>query len=361
MQNTARLRSWLIDVPSLASLIPYVLWPLLVAGLSELVLFRTLSRVAVHIPKQGIVLWIFDALVHVGSFAFNLASVAVVVALVLVSYAVMRGHFGRRPLAAAVGPGLFALAGGSLLLGFLNEDSTARLAYGLMSAAIMLALAGQGLIDRQRAPGRSAVVGVTVLAYLFAQYHVLAVQAYQSLAIPSDPPASIASLEIAEALVLLNTFLMFWIWSGVRLRPAAVPTRLQLVTAGVLIVLFLGSYYGRPDSSTAAILSLWSLGLTLYLPVPVYAIALGLYGAALSRCLAQAWHGDRPPWDAVALGLLPVAGLTLDLTYQHLVALLALSLLAVANEGERREVWAGALDSRGARESTKRVTSPSAA
>ncbi len=334
MQNIVSRRGIRIQrivFPSLASLVPYVLWPLLVAGLSELILFRTLSRVAVHIPKQGIALAIFDALVHVGSYAFNLASVAVVVALVLVSCAAMRGQFGRRPLAAAVGPGLIALAGGSVLLGFLNEDSTARLLYGLISAAIMLALAGQALGDRQRAPWRSVIVGVTVLAYLFAQYHVLAIEAYQSLAISSNPPASIAALEIAEALVLLNAFLVFCVWSGVRLRPGAGPTRLQLVTAGVLIVLFLGSYYGRPDSSTASILSLWSLGLTLYLPVPLYALALGLYGATIVRCFQRARREETAALDTIALAILPVAGLTLELTYQYLVALLALLLLTLAN------------------------------
>jgi hypothetical protein len=218
-----------------------------------------------------------------------------------------------------------------MLLGFLEENSTERLAYGLISAGIMLVLAGQALVDRRVAPWRSVVVSVTVLAYLFAQYHVLAVQAYQSLAISSDPPASIAALEIGEALVLLNAFLMFAVWSGVRLRRGAGPTRLQLATAGVLIVLFLGAYYGRPDSSTASILSLWSLGLTLYLPVPIYALALGLYGATIVRCFQRARRDETAALDAISLAILPVAGLTLELTYQYLVALLALLLLTLAN------------------------------
>jgi hypothetical protein len=33
--------------------------------------------------------------------------------------------------------------------------------------------------------------------------------------------------------------------------------------------------------------------------------------------------------DAIALGLLPVAGLTLELTYQHMVAIVALLLLVL--------------------------------
>jgi hypothetical protein len=340
MQQTASLRSRTASLPlSVTSLAPYVLWPLLAAGLSELVMFRALSRVGVHIPKQGVVLNAYDVLVQAGSYAFDVASIAVVVAVAMIAYGALRGDLGRHPLLAAVAPALSAFVGVSVLFAFVQEGPAAKLVYGLMSAAIMLALAGEAYAGRRLAPLRCAVVVVTVLAYLGAQYHVLASQAYQVMGLTSDPPGSMSALEVAEALVLLNAFLIFWGWSGVRLRSKARPTLLQLGVAGLLVVLFLGSYYGRPDSSTAAILSLWSLGLTLYLPVPLYALALGLYGATLVRCLVQARRGDKPPYDAVALGLLPVAGLTLELTYQHLVAVLVLSLLLVGPEAKSFQAY----------------------
>ena len=361
MQETAGLRSRAASFQfSPTSLAPYVLWPLLAAGLSELILFRTLSRVGVHIPKEGAVLNIYEVLVQAGSYAFNVASIAVVVAVAMIAYGALRGELGRHPLLAAVAPAVAAFVGISVLFAFVQEGTAARLLYGLMSAAIMLALAGEALRRPALAPLRCAVVVVTVLAYLSAQYHVLAAQAYQVMGLTSDPPGSMPALEVAEALVLVNAFLIFWGWSGVRLRSAARPTLLQVSVAGLLLILFLGSYYGRPDSSTAAILSLWSLGLTLYLPVPIYGLALSLYGATLARCLVQARRGVEPLYDAVALGLLPVAGLTLELTYQHLVALLALSLL-VANEGERREASARTQDSACPGESTRRAANPDAA
>ena len=338
MQETAGLRSRTASFPfSVTSLAPYVLWPLLAAGLSELVLFRTLSRVGVHIPKQGAVLNVYEVLVQAGSYAFNVSSIAVVVAVAMMAYGALRGEFGRHPLLAAVAPALAAFVGVSVLFAFVQEGPAAKLVYGLMSAAIMLALAGEAYASRRSAPLRCAVVVVAVLAYLGAQYHVLAAQAYQVMGLTSDPPGSMPALEVAEALVLVNAFLIFWGWSGVRLRSEARPTLLQIGVAGLLVILFLGSYYGRPDSSTAAILSLWSLGLTLYLPVPLYALALGLYGATLARCLVQARRGEKPPYDAVALGLLPVAGLTLELTYQHLLAILVLSLLLVGHEEQSSE------------------------
>lgn len=351
MQETAGLRSRAASFSfSATSLAPYILWPLLTAGLSELILFRTLSRVGVHIPKQGAVLNVYEVLVQAGSYAFNVSSMAVVVAVAMMAYGALRGEFGRRPLLAAVAPALAAFVGVSVLFAFVEEGPDAKLVYGLMSAVIMLALAGEAYADRRLAPLRSAVVVATVLAYLGAQYHVLAAEAYQVMGLTSSPPGTMPALEVAEALVLVNAFLIFWGWSGMRLRSEARPTLLQIGVAGLLVILFLGSYYGRSDSSTAAILSLWSLGLTLYLPVPLYALALGLYGATLAGCLVRARRGGNPPYDAVALGLLPVAGLTLELTYQHLVAVLVLSLLLVGHDGQSSEAHGadpeGALDRR---------------
>ena len=57
------------------------------------------------------------------------------------------------------------------------------------------------------------------------------------------------------------------------------------------------------------------------------AIALAMYSAALVACLGRARRDPAFLPDAIALGLLPVAGLTLDLTYQHLVAIVVLLLL----------------------------------
>jgi hypothetical protein len=336
MDNTLGLRTRSVAFPAIESAMPYVLWLLLVSGLSELILFRTLSRVGVHIPKTGWVLEAFNALVGVGSYAFNVASITVVVALLLLSYAAIRGRFGRHWLTAVTGLALLAFTSASVFLAFTGEDSATRLAYGLASVAIMLAVAGQALTDGDLPFSRRLIIGLIVLAYVLAQYRVLAVQAYDTLGRASGVPGGITLLQIAEALVVLNAGAVFLAWSGIRRRDW--PGGTHWLIAGAVVLLFLGSLYGRPDSSTAAILSLWSLGLTLYLPIPMYALALGLYSVALSSRVAAALKNDRVLPDAIALGLLPVAGLTLDLSYQHLVAVLALALLAFGHNGDERPV-----------------------
>lgn len=332
MQRSAALPARASTLPGLSTVTPYLLWTLLVSGLTELLLFRTLSRVGVHIPKEGLALRAYDALVSAGSYAFNVSTATVFLAAGLLAYSAYRTSSGRRPLLAAASLLMLAITGVSLLLAFVEEGTSTRLVYGLFAASIMIALAICAWRDRQQDPLRALAVVLIVLTYAGSQYHVLANEAYQALGVTARPPATLRALEAAEALVVANACVAFWRWSGIgeggwtglqRWRP----TLLQAAIAVALVVLFSGAYYGRGGSSTAAILSLWSLGLTLYLPMPLYAVALGLYGVAAAGALRRRTPGADRPWDAIALGLLPVAGLTLELTYQYLVALVAILVL----------------------------------
>jgi len=326
MQKTAAVAPPASAALTLESLAPYALWTLLAAGLGELFLYRMLSRIGVHIPKEGAALDVYNALVRTGSFAFNVSSVAVFLALGLLAYASARRWGSRQPLRAATPALIGAFGAISLLFAFVDEGESAKLAYGAFSAGLMIALAAIAWTDGRSDPLRKATVGMIVLAYLFAQYYTLSNQAYRALDLTAAPPATTRALEMAELLVVATALLAFWRWSGVRAGLSWRPSPVQLGVAGLLVFAFLGAYRGE-DSSTAAILSLWTVGLTLYLPLPVYALALGLYAAALVACLGRARRDPAFLPDAIALGLLPVAGLTLDLTYQHLVALVALLLL----------------------------------
>ncbi len=311
---------------SVESLAPYVLWTLLAAGLGELLLYRMLSRVGVHIPKQGLVLDAYDALVRLGSFAFNVSSVMAFAALALLAYAAARRWREKEGLGPAAAMLMGVLAAASLLLVFVQEGESTKLAYGALATGIMLLLSGHAWTDREVDVPRRAFITLIVAAYLAAQYYVLANQAYRALGLAAAPPATALALEVAEAMVVANALLAFWVWSGVRTGRRWRPSRAQLLAAGLAILVFAAAYGGE-DASTASILSLWTLGLTLYLPLPLYVLALAAYGAAIVACLGRARHEPAALWDAAALGLLPVAGLALEMTYQHLIAVVALLLL----------------------------------
>ncbi len=71
--------------------------------------------------------------------------------------------------------------------------------------------------------------------------------------------------------------------------------------AVVLLVLTLA---GLSPASTMAILALWTTGLSLFLPFPVYRVALGLYLLTLVACLRS---GDGF-WIGAGLLLVLLAG-----------------------------------------------------
>ncbi|HEU5319207.1 MAG TPA: hypothetical protein VFX28_00295, partial [Methylomirabilota bacterium] len=225
---------------TIESLTPYALWTLLAAGLGELFLYRMLSRVGVHIPKQGAVLDVYDALVQVGSFAFDVSSVVVFAALALLVVEASHGR-ARTPLAAAAPALALAFAAVSLLLAFVSEGESAKLAYGLLSAGLMVTLAVLALSDREAAAPRKALVALVVVAYLFAQYYTLSNQAYRVLDMTSVPPLTSRALEAAEALVVAAAVIAFWCWSGVRRGLTWRPSPLQLGAAALLVTVFLGA------------------------------------------------------------------------------------------------------------------------
>ena len=80
-------------------------------------------------------------------------------------------------------------------------------------------------------------------------------------------------------------------------------------------------------SGYTGVFSIWSVGLTLWLPWPIYAVSIGLFLYAVLTCFAHssAGYGDAN----VAMGMLLIlyAGYNLQLTYQHLLVVLAFALL----------------------------------
>src|SRR3990170_7968699 len=177
MQKSAAVPAPASPTLTLQSLAPYVLWTLLAAGLGEMFLYRMLSRVGVHIPKEGLILDAYDALVRVGSFAFNVSWVLVFLAVALLAYAAVRRWSSGPTLLAATPALIAAFAALSFLLSFVEESDSEKLAYGSFSAVIMLLLAAHVWTDGRSDLPRRAVVSLIVLAYLAAQYYALANQA----------------------------------------------------------------------------------------------------------------------------------------------------------------------------------------
>lgn len=310
---------WSLRRQDILSALPYVLGALLLAGATELLLLRVLSRVAVHIPKEGLVLQAFALLTDIGSFAFNLSTVLGMVALALAAYAVWSA--GRQGLLRTIAlAGLATLLLWGLLLPLVGQTDITSLLFASTSVAIMglLALGYSGQAGTP-IPRRLAVV-LVVGAYAASQYFVASQNAYVLLGLSASPPYALTVFGAGEALVLLNGIVVFWAWG----RPLRRDIRLVPATAITLVFLF--SYLS--NTSTSAILSLWAEGLILHLPLPLYLIALWLYLVTATGLLKN----RQTLYQGVAWLLLFVAGYTLEMTYQHLLAVLAVLLLTQGEE-----------------------------
>jgi hypothetical protein len=82
----------------------------------------------------------------------------------------------------------------------------------------------------------------------------------------------------------------------------------------------------------AAAITMWNFSFSLYLPVPLYALALGSYVYTMLVLWAEGGASRR---RAAGLLLIAVAGLKLDYTYYVLLALLGFVLLLETEQAVR--------------------------
>lgn len=116
-----------------------------------------------------------------------------------------------------------------------------------------------------------------------------------------------------EALVVLSVAVLWWAYGR------TTSWRIYLL-ATIPTLLFIASF--QRDPAMTGILAIWSMGLTLFLPWLIYAIALWLVGITV----LETWRYKWPV--ACATLLLVSAGYAPQLSSQLFTALIALWLLA---------------------------------
>lgn len=305
------LRQYALPQPSARVLLHYTLASLAAAGLAELLLLRVLSRVGVHIPKEGPFLYAYGFLTEVGSFAFNLASVLAVMAAALAAWLLLQ----RRGNALAAWA-LLGLAWGNVALALLGKAVAAEAAFATGVTFALVAVALPYCLRRGEAVERRLTVALVAAAYLFSQYYALAHALYGLLGLRTTPPETTLALAIGEALLVAAGFAIFWAWGR-----GGASSRFVSIMVAALVVGLLGAYLA--NGSTTAILALWTEGITLRLPFPLYLASFGLYAATVASCLRR----EGMAATGYALLLLFVAGYVLGTTYQGLLAVLALAIL----------------------------------
>lgn len=292
---------------------------LLAAALLETVLLRLATRVGVHVPKDATLGGVFQAASYLGSLAFNFASllaIALVVLLLASMVLRMKGVVARLALAALSMAMLWGLG-----LSLATGSATADAVFGL-AVTLLVGLLGLILVRQVEMPGGARVaLALIVAAYFCYQYYALAHLAYRLLDYSALPPLSVPALRLGEGLVVAAGGAVFWAWGVGRWR--------QVGLAGwavVAVVLLVVALAGLSPVSTMSILALWTTGLSLFLPFPIYLLSLGLYLLTLVAC----WRSGDAFWTAAGLVLVLLAGYMPEATYHHLLLLLGVAFLSGA-------------------------------
>jgi hypothetical protein len=290
---------------------PLIAATLLAAG-TELVLLRLISRIGVHIPALPWLRGMYEAAVAAGNVAFP---VATVLAAALLAALALRLAGRARAAALAV---ITVLGFQVWLLAAPTGAAGAALHAFLLAGAlpaIVLAAAPAGL---RRGPlvFLGLVAGGQALAAVQAGSAQLASLGGRALPLEVavlGEPLLLAALLAAPAL----------------LAPPRWP-RAALIGGGVAALVAAGMMLG--NGSTARILAIWTFGVQMPAPWPLYALAAG----TLAATAIAHWRAGRIAASAGLL-LLALGGFAPPSSYQADLMLAGLVLLAFPQSAARAE------------------------
>ena len=292
---------------------------LVAAAVAETLLLRLATRVGVHVPRGEAARAGIHAASVLGTLALNLASVlAIGLAVLVLALLVLRIEGGlSRLVLATLSAGMLWGLGSTLTAG----SPTADALFGL-TMTLLVVFAGVGLARRAGLPLRARVaVGLMVVAYACYQYYSLSHLFYRVLDYSTVPPLAVPVLRLGEGLVVVAGAAAFWAWGARRWRRAG--TAGASIAAVAVFVIGAGSL---APAATTSILSLWTTGLSLFLPLPLYLLALGLYLLTVIACL----RSGEDFWAGAGLLLVLLAGYMPEATYDHVLLLLGVAFLSGA-------------------------------
>ena len=285
-------------------------WLVVAVGV-ELVVLRTLTRVAIHVPGLGAVAGPYEVLADAGRFAYYVATVmAVLVVATLALTAWRTGTVGGRTVAA--GLGTVVLAAAALRAGPGLGEAAA------LNTLLLLALVvvGLGVAMSLRPAAAVAVVVATGAVGFSGAFSVGQMWAAESFG--NGVPT--VFLDVAEWAAIAFAVVVPWTF-GIRSSNNRWPAIAGAIVATVVLALLLGNPH------TTRFLLLWTHGLTGSLPSAAYAAAGGCLAAA-----ALSLYQRRMPVAALGLLLLVAGGIAMQNTYQSMLVAIGLACLVGSTE-----------------------------
>jgi hypothetical protein len=320
-------------------LFDYTVKLLLVAGFLELVLYRLVSRLGMHLSKVAEkhewVRVVFRGLSSIGFTLLNFVSLLVFLALFLVLLNRTRaGSSGRYDRVLVPALSLLIL----LTVAFLVFPSAmlGSVAYNLLSFGVLVLLVSEYLqhhhLWRQRAMVICYALGVTGWLY----YQTVSTT-FGLLGLVSAPPLVHEVNRAGEAFMVLASILVFWAYGGTSLWSANRRQRRRslifyVTAAGAfLTLLFLDHFLVNYDKALAESVRKagegigWifqmGMGYTFYLPFAFYVSGLLCWGYTVVKLVTVGRMAG------FGLGLMFMAGYALQLSHLTLMMLLGVLLL----------------------------------
>jgi hypothetical protein len=292
-----------------------VYW-LVLAALAEWLVLRTVTRAAIHVPKSPPVITLYGIMNYLGLLAATF--VALLGLLLLLWLAWQSWQTKGTMLLSLLLAGRVGLS--LLFLVIVPAGWLVVLSHLITLSLIAVLLTGGLGVGASFWKGRESMVRAPVIALMLPAlalvagvlYHMLPAL-YTAVGWPGPPPWTGLLFNVGELLVVASVGALWWVYG----RSA---TLRQMIMAALPALLFSLSFWRDP--AMTGILTIWSTGMTLFLPWPFYVLALWL---AVVTVLA-AWRQKRSV--AYALLLLMSAGYAPQLSSQLFCALIGLWLLA---------------------------------
>jgi hypothetical protein len=299
------------------------------AGL-EWFLGRVVSRMAAAPPLSGIGRTVVEALGRTGFFLFATAFLLATALLLLSAWRLFelaRAEHHPDDVALAAFLTLFALMDvvHSVLsaASVVTSEGILTLVFNMVSLLVVWWLTVRFLVVGRQSIGAKIAVSLATIAYSCWYYSILV----GGLSVGGLEIGSTDILRFGELAAVLTPVSFF--------AAVALPHDWRVGTRWIApVLLSLALAAGNiadiaTDSGYTGVFSIWSVGFTLWLPWPIYAVSIGLFLYSVLTCFA---HGvtSRGYGDAnIAMGLLLIlyAGYNLQLTYQHLLVVLSFALL----------------------------------
>jgi len=303
------MKSWnissLVQADAWSLTLRWLVW----AALADWLVTRTFTRSAIFMPKAPAVIAIYQALTLAGQVVATLTGL---LAFVTLAWIIAR-EWRRRDMLGTVLAGCASLG---LLFLFVAAFGWLAVAYhGLMLLVALLIL---WRAAQASWAGRLLHIGLLFPAasFISGEIYQLAPAIYQALRWPGPPPFTGFLFNLGELFAVISPIAL-WLAYGRN------TSRRVWVVAAIPALVFGVMHFANP--AMTGIIAIWSVGLTLYLPWPLYVV--GLWLAAVTA-LAALRRNERIGW---AILLLVAGGYTPQLTTHAFLGLIALWLLAAPN------------------------------